>query len=138
MENENRTIIVHLTRVYKNVINKNKKKCKSDYVLNVDRIIKMKIGRDFVIMNKIQAFMLNYEINKLLNKVITIDNCKYSDIIYINENMSVGSILNLINLLDKTYKNVNFEYHVYYDEDDNDMIKSLFKHKPSIIKKAVN
>jgi hypothetical protein len=135
---ENRIITVHLTRVYKNVINKNKKKCKSDYVLNVDRIIKLKICKDFVVMNRIQAFMLNYEINKLLNKVITIDNCKYTDIIYINENMSVSSVLNLINLLDKTYKNVTFEYQIYHDDDDINMVDSLSNHKPNIIKKAVN
>ena len=120
---------------------KNKIKCKSDYILNIERINKNKIGRDFNIMNKHQSFILNYELHKLLNKVITIDNSKYSDMYYNNNNLSISGVLNLIHWLNKTYKNhANFTYYVHLDdaEDNVNFYNILKKHYNNIIKKEVN
>lgn len=136
-EFDDRCINVHLTKAYKHVINKNNRKGKSDYVLNVDKITKEKFECELHVMNNVQAFLLNYEIRKLLDKVITIDNCKYKDVIYVNKNMSVSSIMNLIVSLNKTYKSVIFTYNLYCDLDDDGIVNSLNNYKVDIKIKAV-
>ena len=65
--------------------------------------------------------MLNYEIAKLLRKVITIPSDKYTDIYYINKNVSSSAVLNLSEFLANNYKDVSFDYIMHMREGDQDM-----------------
>ena len=51
--------------------------------------------------------------------------------------MSISSIINLITTLNKTYKDVEFTYYFYYDEDDGSILKSLETHNVNVKRKAV-
>lgn len=112
-----RVINVYFIKEYKFFFNKNNKKNPVDYVLNVDKVINEKMqDAPPLVFNSVQTFMLNYEIKKLLDKVITIVNEKYDNIVYINGRMSSTGILNVIGHLEKSYPNYRFNY-VMLDKD---------------------
>lgn len=85
------------------------KKEKSDYLLNVNKIIKDKFSQELVIPNKVQSFLLNYEIKKIIDKAVNVRNRKYKRIIYINSNLTVNAILNTIDFLKEHYKDIVFK-----------------------------
>jgi hypothetical protein len=85
------------------------KKRKSDYLLNVNKIIRDKFGHEIVVPNKIQAFLINYEIKKIIDKAVNVRNRKYERIVYINSNLTPNTILNTIDFLTSTYGEVHFE-----------------------------
>lgn len=134
-----RKITVHVVNELSVVFNKNNKKLKSDYVLNIGKIIKNKIGTCSMILNSFQIWVLNYEIAKLLRKVITIPSDKYTDIYYINKNVSSSAVLNLSEFLANNYKDVSFDYIMHMREGDQDMneIYSSISSNGLKIKKAV-
>ena len=94
------------------------KKGKSDYLLNVNKIMREKFGHDIVVPNKIQAFLINYEIKKIIDKAVNVRNRKYKRLIYINSSMSVNMIINTISFLEGTYDNVVFELFIIDPEED--------------------
>jgi len=81
---EKRNIEVVFVKDYKSFILAFNKKDKSDYILNVSKLLKDKFSTKFLVPNKVQSFLLNYEIKKLLDKAISVKNEKYSRIIYLN------------------------------------------------------
>lgn len=86
-----------------------RKKEKSDYLLNVNKIMRDKFAHEIVVPNKIQAFLINYEIKKIIDKAINVRNRKYQRIVYVNSNLSANTILNTIDFLSGTYSDVQFE-----------------------------
>lgn len=137
IESSPRLMKVYFVREYKHFFNKNNKKSRMDYVLNISKIVKDRFGDEFYILNNIQAFLLNHEIKKMLDKAIMISNKKYQNVIYINESMSITSVLNTIFFLNNTYSNLAFDY-ILYDRDDEfgditkknvniNIIKNLFE-----------
>ena len=72
-----RELTIVFVRDYKTFVERFSKKSKSDYVLNINKIVKEKFQTEIFIPNKVQAFLLNYEISKLIDKVIKIKNQKY-------------------------------------------------------------
>ena len=84
------------------------KKQKCDYLLNVNKIIKEKFETEILIPNKIQAFLINYEIKKLIDKAINVRNRKYSRIIYVNSGLSCNSITNALTFLSSAYDTIQF------------------------------
>ena len=62
-----------------------------------------------VVPNKIQSFLINYEIKKLIDKAVNVRNRKYSRIIYINSNISPNTILNTLDFLIGAYPEVVFD-----------------------------
>lgn len=113
-----RELKVYFLKEYRWFINKDNKKQKSDYVLNINKIIKDKFDEPVYILNAIQSFILNYEIKKLLDKVIKISNQKYDTIIYVNNNLSASNVLNIVGFLNGTYKNINFQYNLINKNED--------------------
>lgn len=104
----NRQIEIFFIKDYKAYITMYGKKSKSEYVLNVNKIIKEKIGSDYRVPNKTQAFLLNYEIRKLVDKVIHSKSKKYTRIIYLNSNIGITGIMNAFEFLESTYKTIEF------------------------------
>jgi len=84
------------------------KKQKCDYLLNVNKIIREKFDHEILVPNKIQAFLINYEIKKLIDKAINVRNRKYNRIIYVNSSLSVSNINNTIKFLNTAYGTINF------------------------------
>lgn len=115
---EKRQIEVVFVKEHKFFIKKYEKKSKSDYMLNINKLIKDKLNSKFIVPNKIQAFVLNYEIKKLLDKAINIKNNKYSRIIYMNSDLSISGISNTIDFLDSEYEYVEFFYRVIDMRED--------------------
>lgn len=107
---EKRKISVVFVKDYKSFILTFSKKDKSDYILNVSKLIKDKFSTKFIVPNKVQSFLLNYEIKKLLDKAITVKNEKYSRIIYLNSNLSSTTILNTIDFVSDEYQDFEFNY----------------------------
>jgi hypothetical protein len=107
---EDRKISIIFISEYKNFVSIFEKKGKDDYVLNVSKIIKDKFKTKFIIPNKVQSFLLNYEIKKLLDKAINIKNKKYNRVIYLNSNISASTILNTIQFINEEYPNYLFDY----------------------------
>ena len=58
--------------------------------------------------NKIQSFLINYEIKKLIDKAINVRNRKYNRIIYVNSGLSASSVNNAIKFLNTAYQSVEF------------------------------
>lgn len=85
------------------------KKGKSDYLLNVNKIMRDKFDHDIMFPNKIQSFLINYEIKKIIDKAVNVRNRKYKRIIYINSNLTPNTILNTIDFLVGSYSEVQFE-----------------------------
>lgn len=123
-EIERREIEVVFVKEHKFFIKKYSKKSKSDYMLNINKLIKDKLNSKFIVPNKIQAFILNYEIKKLLDKSINIKNNKYNRIIYMNSDLSISGISNTISFLNREYEYVDFKYHlidIKEDFEDNEI-----------------
>ena len=85
------------------------KKSKSDYLLNVNKIMREKFDHEVVIPNKVQAFLINYEIKKIIGKAVNVRNRKYKRIIYINSSLTPNIVLNAIDFLNRSYPGVKFE-----------------------------
>ena len=107
---EKRKIEVVFVREYKGFIGAFSKKSKTDYILNVTKIIKDKFNTRFIVPNKVQSFLLNYEVKKLLDKAIKVKNKKYSRIVYLNTNLSISTILNSIDFINGEYLDIEFNY----------------------------
>ena len=107
---EERTVRIIFVREYKHFIAVFEKKSKEDYVLNVNKIIKEKFKTKFIVPNKIQSFLLNYEVKKLLDKAVNIKNQKYKQVIYLNSNISTSLILNTLDFIEDQYENIKFDY----------------------------
>lgn len=126
---EDRQVSIVFVREYRNFICAFNKKSKEDYVLNVSKIIKDKFKTKFIIPNKVQSFLLNYEIKKLLDKAINIKNKKYKRVIYLNSNLSSSVILNTITFIEEEYESLTFTYHLIesktLNEDDIGEIENL-------------
>ena len=118
IENEDRKLEILFVRDQKQFINKFSKKAKSDYLLNVNKILKEKFEQDIVVPNKIQAFLINYEIKKLIDKAVNVRNRKYNRIIYVNQNLSLTSIINTLEFLNQSYCTVTFYAKVLDPEDE--------------------
>lgn len=123
-----RELTIVFVRDYKTFVEHFSKKSKSDYVLNINKIVKEKFQTEIFIPNKVQAFLLNYEISKLIDKVIKIKNQKYSRLIYLNTELSPTGILNSINFLQTTYNWVEFDFTVIDpDQEFQAVLKDIKK-----------
>ena len=67
MKEDNRELNVIFIREFRSFTSVYSKKGKDDYVLNVNKIIKDKFDSKFIVPNKVQSFLINYEIKKLLD-----------------------------------------------------------------------
>jgi hypothetical protein len=99
-------------REYKNYISAFGKRSREDYLLNVNKIIKDTFKTKFIVPNKVQSFLLNYEIKKLLDKAIGPKNERYSRVIYLNSNLSSSAVLNAMDFIESNYQNLSFSYHI--------------------------
>jgi hypothetical protein len=106
------SVSIIFVREYKNFIGAFNKKAKEDYVLNVNKIIKEKFKTKFIVPNRVQSFLVNYEIRKLLDKAIHIKNRKYRRVIYLNSNLTASVILNTIDFIEEEYTDLVFTYHL--------------------------
>lgn len=104
-------------RDYKSFIQNFGQKEKDSYVLNVSKLIKDKFNTKFIIPNKVQSFLLNYEIKKLLDKAITLKKEKYTKIVYLNSNLSQSIVLNTIDFIEAEYSDFKFSYHLVNSEE---------------------
>jgi hypothetical protein len=84
------------------------KKQKSDYLLNVNKIIRDKFEQDILVPNRIQSFLINYEIKKLVDKAVNVRNLKYNRIIYVNSGLSASTINNTLQFLGASYLSIKF------------------------------
>jgi hypothetical protein len=115
---EKRKIEIVFVRDYKSFVQVFKKKEKSDYILNVSKLIKDKFSTKFIVPNKVQSFLLNYEIKKLLDKAITLKNEKYQRVVYLNATLSKTSLLNTVDFISEEYLDFNFDFTII---DSNDL-----------------
>lgn len=112
--NIKRDIQVVFTKEHKFVFNKDNKKEKNDYLLNVNKIKNILFDDMPIILNKTQVFVLNFEVKKMFNKALSITNQKYTNIIYINSDLNVDTLKNIISYLEKNYsKDVMFSYVLF-------------------------
>ena len=129
MEEINRDLNVIFIREFRSFTAVYSKKSKEDYVLNVNKIIKDKFNSKFIVPNKVQSFLINYEIKKLLDKAIYIKNEKYSNIVYLNSNISISTIRNAMHFIDNEYYPISFNYELIepreFDSDGLDLIRDL-------------
>ena len=122
---EKRQIEVVFVREYKGFIGAFSKKSKTDYILNVTKIVKDKFNTRFIVPNKVQSFLLNYEVKKLLDKAIKVKNKKYTRIIYLNANLSISTVLNSIYFINEEYSDIVFTYFIIPSKDieeDDDLL----------------
>lgn len=128
-----REVSIVFVREYKHYISEFGKKSKEDYVLNINKIIKDKFKTKFIVPNKVQSFLLNYEIKKLLDKAINIKNEKYKKVIYLNTNLSASIILNTMDFIEAEYDSLLFSYTLIeskkHEEDPISEIKNLHRIK---------
>lgn len=120
---EKRKISIVFVKDYKSFILAFNKKGKSDYILNVSKLIKDKFSTKFMIPNKVQSFLLNYEIKKLLDKAINVKNEKYARIIYLNSNLSESTVLNTIDFISSEYQDFEFSYKIISLSTDQDSLE---------------
>ena len=99
---------------------------KSEYILNVQKIIREKIGEDFIVPNTIQAFLLNYEVKKILDKIFNSKNQRYYQILYLNQKLGLSNVLNTIQFLSSSYSDIVFVYSILDRElqYDDELFKS--------------
>jgi hypothetical protein len=114
---EKRQIEVVFVREYRGFIGAFSKKSKTDYILNVTKIVKDKFNTRFIVPNKVQSFLLNYEVKKLLDKAIKVKNKKYTRIIYLNANLSISTVLNSIDFINEEYSEIEFTYFIIPAKD---------------------
>lgn len=122
---EDHSISIVFVREYKHFISSFQRKSKDDYVLNVNKIIKDKFKTKFIVPNRVQAFLLNYEIKKLLDKAINIKNKKYRRVIYLNSNISTPIILNTMTFIEEEYENLSFTYHLIESKSLDEEISTV-------------
>lgn len=103
-----RKLEIIFVRDQKQFIHTFSKKQKCDYLLNVNKIVKEKFDHEILVPNKIQAFLINYEIKKLIDKAINVRNRKYNRIIYVNAGLSISNINNTIKFLNTAYGTISF------------------------------
>jgi len=131
---ENRTLNIIFIREFRSFTSVYSKKSKEDYILNVNKIIKDKFNSKFIIPNKIQSFLINYEIKKLLDKAIYIKNKKYKNIIYLNSNLSISLIENAIQFIEDEYYPISFKFTFIepkeFDNEGLERIQQLSITKP--------
>lgn len=108
IDSKDRKLEIVFVRDQKQFVQTFSKKQKCDYLLNVNKIIKEKFETEILIPNKIQAFLINYEIKKLIDKAVNVRNRKYSRIIYVNSGLSSSSITNAIRFLSSAYETIHF------------------------------
>jgi hypothetical protein len=129
IKTEDRTLRIIFIREFRSFTSVYLKKSKEDYILNVNKIIKDRFNSKFIVPNKVQSFLINYEIKKLLDKAIYIKNKKYNNIIYLNSNLSITLIENAIQFIENEYHPINFEYTLIepkeFDNEGLDRIKQL-------------
>ena len=114
-----KSIKVYFTKEHKHIFNKVNKKKKSDYIINVDKLMAEKMQGNLYVMNKIQAFLINHEIKKMLDKAVTISNHKYDTIVYINANMNKSTVLNTQKFLTESYYDkLKFKFTVIDKQDE--------------------
>ena len=109
---DDHSISIVFVSEYKHFISSFQRKSKDDYVLNVNKIIKDKFKTKFIVPNRVQSFLLNYEIKKLLDKAINIKNKKYRRVIYLNSNISTPIIINTMTFIGEEYDKLTFTYHL--------------------------
>jgi len=117
---EKRKISIVFVKDYKSFILTFSRKDRSDYILNVSKLIKDKFSTKFIVPNKVQSFLLNYEIKKLLDKAISVKNEKYGRIIYLNSNLSKSAVLNTIDFITSEYPEFEFKYSIILSPNDPD------------------
>jgi len=126
---EIRKLKIIFIREFRSFTTVHSKKGKEDYILNVNKIIKDKFDSKFIVPNKVQSFLINYEIKKLLDKAIHIKNKKYKNIIYLNSNLSITLIDNAIQFINDEYHPIQFEYNLIepkeFDNEGLERIKQL-------------
>jgi hypothetical protein len=110
MNNDKRKMEIVFVKEYKSFIFVFDKKSKEDYVLNVSKIIKDKFNTKFMIPNKVQSFILNYEIRKLLDKAIKIKNKKYKRVVYLNSQISSSTVSNAIHFIETEYPGLDLSF----------------------------
>lgn len=108
IDTDDRRLEIVFVKDQKQFIQTFSKKQKCDYLLNVNKIIKEKFEQEILVPNKIQSFLINYEIKKLIDKAINVRNRKYNRIIYVNSGLSASSINNAIKFLNTAYQSVSF------------------------------
>lgn len=108
IDTDDRRLEIVFVKDQKQFIQTFSKKQKCDYLLNVNKIIKEKFEQEILVPNKIQSFLINYEIKKLIDKAINVRNRKYNRIIYVNSGLSASSINNAIKFLNTAYQSVEF------------------------------
>lgn len=108
IDSKDRKLEIVFVRDQKQFVQTFNKKQKCDYLLNVNKIIKEKFETEILMPNKIQSFLINYEIKKLIDKAINVRNRKYSRIIYVNSGLSSNSITNAIKFLSSAYETIHF------------------------------
>lgn len=118
-------ISVVFVREYKYFIRVFEKKTREDYILNVSKIIKDKFKSKFIVPNKIQSFLLNYEIKKLLDKAINTKSKKYKRVIYLNSNLSESTILNTMDFINDEYTDFIFDYSIIENGSEEDPIRDI-------------
>jgi hypothetical protein len=125
---EDHSISIVFDSEYRHFISSFQRKSKDDYVLNVNKIIKDKFKTKFIVPNRVQSFLLNYEIKKLLDKAINIKNKKYRRVIYLNSNISTPIILNTMTFIGEEYDKLTFTYHLIESrslEEEISLIENL-------------
>lgn len=110
MVTQTRSLNIVFIREFKSFTAMYNKKGKNDYILNVNKIIKDKFNSKFIVPNKVQSFLINYEIKKLLDKAIKIKNEKYDNIIYLNSNISISLVRNAMQFISDEYHPIKFKY----------------------------
>jgi hypothetical protein len=120
---EKRKVSIVFVKDYKSFILTFNRKDRSDYILNVSKLIKDKFSTKFIVPNKVQSFLLNYEIKKLLDKAINVKNEKYSRIIYLNSNLSASVVLNTIDFITNEYPEFEFNYGIISTLNDADPLE---------------
>lgn len=116
IDSVDRTLEIIFVKDQKQFIQIFTKKQKCDYLLNVNKIIKEKFDQDILVPNKIQSFLINYEIKKLIDKAINVRNRKYNRIIYVNAGLSASNINNTVKFLNTAYTTIYFVPHLIDSE----------------------
>ena len=116
IDSVDRTLEIIFVKDQKQFIQIFTKKQKCDYLLNVNKIIKEKFDQEILVPNKIQSFLINYEIKKLIDKAINVRNRKYNRIIYVNAGLSASNINNTVKFLNTAYATIDFIPHLIDSE----------------------
>jgi len=111
-------IEIFFVKELKTYVETHGKKKKSDYILNVNKLIKSKFNTELFVLNRVQAFILNYEILRLVDKVLSIKNQKYNRIIYLNSNLTESKVNNQMQVLSNHYPDIQFKPFSLYESEE--------------------